>query len=67
MIGTDGIYETADPENRAFGKERAQNVIRAHSEESAHTIQQALVSEVRRFRGELALEDDITLVVIKLR
>jgi sigma-B regulation protein RsbU (phosphoserine phosphatase) len=67
VIGTDGIYETASPENRAFGRERAQNVIREHCDSPAHTIQQALVSEVRRFRGELTLEDDITLVVIKVR
>jgi sigma-B regulation protein RsbU (phosphoserine phosphatase) len=67
VIGTDGIYETADPDNRAFGRERAQDVIQAHCDEPAHAIQQALVSEVRRFRGTLVLEDDITLVVIKVR
>jgi sigma-B regulation protein RsbU (phosphoserine phosphatase) len=67
VIGTDGIYETASPENRAFGRERAQDVIRDYCDASAHTIQQALVSEVRRFRCDLTLEDDITLVVIKVK
>ncbi len=67
VIGTDGIYETASPENLAFGRERAQAVILEHCDASALVIQQALVSEVQRFRGDLGLEDDITLVVVKLR
>lgn len=66
LIGTDGIHETRDQENNVFGQGKVQNIIARHRNDTAQVIQQALVDEVREFRGILDQEDDITLVVIKV-
>lgn len=67
LIGTDGIHETFDKEKQAFGKQRVQDVIVKNADESAHSITLALVEEVQQFRNGLPQEDDITLVVIKIK
>ncbi|WP_163338146.1 PP2C family protein-serine/threonine phosphatase [Desulfopila sp. IMCC35008] len=67
LVGTDGIHETRNSKDELFGQERVQHSISTHSHESARVIQQALVDEVIRFRGDMPQEDDITLVVIKVK
>ena len=67
VIGTDGIYEAHNRENQVFGKRRAQDIILKHCEAKASAIRDAIVSEVQLFQGDIAKEDDITLVVIKIR
>ena len=67
LIGTDGIYETRNSKNELFGIERVKEIILENQHASAHTIRENLVSEVTRFRGEMNQEDDITLVVIKVK
>lgn len=67
LIGTDGIHETSNREQVAFGKDRVQKIITANSHESASVIKEKIVHEVRLFRGDLPQEDDITLVVIKVK
>ncbi|MBT8333879.1 MAG: SpoIIE family protein phosphatase [Deltaproteobacteria bacterium] len=65
LIGTDGIYETRNAKNVAFGQDSVKDLFAKHSDKTAAAIQKVLVSEVRQFRGALNQEDDITLVVIK--
>jgi sigma-B regulation protein RsbU (phosphoserine phosphatase) len=65
LIGTDGIDETRDKNEQIFGHQRLERIIRRHAHDSAAAIKQAIVEEVKAFRGELAQEDDITLVIIK--
>jgi sigma-B regulation protein RsbU (phosphoserine phosphatase) len=67
LIGTDGIYETRNAENVAFGQDSVKNIFAEHSDKTAAAIQEVLVSEVRKYRGALDQEDDITLVVIKVQ
>ncbi|MBT8329828.1 MAG: serine/threonine-protein phosphatase, partial [Desulfofustis sp.] len=66
LVGTDGIFETRNSEQQLFGHERVNSLIAEHREAAAADIQQAIVSEVKRFRGDLSQEDDITMVVIKV-
>lgn len=66
LIGTDGIFEARNQENVAFGQDKVRQIILQNKEQSAADIQQSIVSEVKRFRGEMNQEDDITLVVIKV-
>ncbi len=66
IISTDGIFETRNRSDEMFGHQRLQQAIREHAHESARIIQEALIEEVDAFRGKVAQEDDITLVVIKL-
>ena len=65
FIGTDGIWETHNSEGELFGKDRLHRIIRENADKSAEGIQSAVLDAVRKFRGDVPQEDDITLVVIK--
>ena len=66
FIGTDGIWETAGPDGRLFGKGALRDLIRATCERSARDITKAVVQALDAHRGGLKPSDDITMVVIKL-
>ncbi len=66
IIGTDGIWETHNPEGEMFGKDRLKDIIRNHAESSAAEIVHNIMSDLEQFRYPLKKEDDVTLVVIKI-
>ena len=66
VLGTDGIWETRDESGRMFGRTALYDVIRRHSAAAADTIMQATFNEINKFSSAGELEDDVTLVVIKL-
>ena len=66
VIGTDGIWETADPDGNLFGKRRLRDIIRAHADRPAAEMIQAITETVDRFRLPGEQEDDITLVIVKI-
>ncbi len=66
FIGTDGIWETCNPQGDMFGKERLKQNIRKYAGASAREISLSILDEVSEFRGSLDQEDDLTLVVIKV-
>jgi sigma-B regulation protein RsbU (phosphoserine phosphatase) len=65
LIGTDGIWETENPQGQLFGKERLREIVRQHSNDSSQTILQAITDTLATFRHTAPQEDDITMVVIK--
>jgi sigma-B regulation protein RsbU (phosphoserine phosphatase) len=65
LIGTDGIWETANNADEKFGKERVKEIIRQNQKSSAQDILQAITDQLAIFRQNNAPQDDITLVVIK--
>jgi sigma-B regulation protein RsbU (phosphoserine phosphatase) len=66
LVGTDGIWEACNAYGEMFGKERVLALIKRHAGASAGTIRDRLVSALRHFCGSSDVEDDITMVVIKL-
>lgn len=66
VIGTDGVWEACNPKGEMFGKDRLREIIRAHSAEPAKQILDALIKESEQFRNPLGIEDDFTLVVVKV-
>jgi sigma-B regulation protein RsbU (phosphoserine phosphatase) len=66
-IGTDGIWEARNAEGNIFGKERLEQVIRKYNAESAQTIVLSILDAVRDFCGIADQEDDLTLMVIKVK
>ena len=66
MIGTDGIWETQNPQGQMFGKNRFKNIVRENAERPAKDIIQTIIKEVDSFRAPLEKSDDITLVVTKI-
>jgi serine phosphatase RsbU (regulator of sigma subunit) len=65
FFGTDGVWETRSPSGEMFGKERLQNIIRAHAAEPSEKIIQAVTRAIREFRGSVPQHDDVTVVVIR--
>jgi sigma-B regulation protein RsbU (phosphoserine phosphatase) len=66
VIGTDGIWETAGPDGRLFGKEALRQIIRTSCNRSARDITKAVLQALEAFRQGLKPADDITMVVIKI-
>lgn len=65
VVGTDGIWETANPEGERFGRERLRAFVAGHAAESAESIGLGLLAELTRFRGGARQADDITVAVVK--
>jgi sigma-B regulation protein RsbU (phosphoserine phosphatase) len=67
VIGTDGVHEARNENGEMFGLNRLHKIIHKNSAESAETIQNAIIDTLRRFQGDAPQEDDITLVIVKLK
>ncbi len=65
ILGTDGIWETTDPEERAFGRAGLMEVVRQVAHLPAESICDKIVETLRLFSGAAVQRDDITLVVVK--
>ena len=66
LIGTDGIWEMRNEQGEMFGKERLKAIIRDKSSVTAKEILARIDNTLREFRGSTHLEDDVTMVVIKV-
>jgi len=65
LLFTDGIWEAHDGEGNFFGKERLKALVKEHAADSAAQIRDRILAAVEQFRGDLPIEDDMTLIVIK--
>jgi sigma-B regulation protein RsbU (phosphoserine phosphatase) len=66
-IGTDGIWEAQNNQGEMFGKRRFQEVVRAHSGAPSREILSAVIAAVESFCLPLPRNDDLTLVVVKVK
>ncbi len=66
FLGTDGIWEMLNPEGDMFGKEALRQIVRKHASKSSEKIRDAITDELKKFRQESALLDDVTMVIIKV-
>ena len=65
FIGTDGIWETRNSHDVMFGTERLKELLWNYRMLAAPQIADAILTEIKVFRGEAPIEDDITLMIIK--
>ena len=65
IIYSDGVTEAATEHSELFGKERLQDAIRTHRNETASTLANRLLDELNAHRGAGQQNDDITLLVLK--
>ncbi|MBO9999048.1 MAG: CHASE2 domain-containing protein [Cyanobacteria bacterium SID2] len=65
VLYTDGITEAENIQREQYGLERLCEVIQEHQQETATSIRQAVVENVREYIGDQKVFDDITLVVMK--
>jgi sigma-B regulation protein RsbU (phosphoserine phosphatase) len=67
LLGTDGVWEAANPIGKMFGKDPVYAAIRKHHNGSATEILEAILSTLDKFQEGAKKEDDVTLVVIKMQ
>jgi sigma-B regulation protein RsbU (phosphoserine phosphatase) len=65
LVGTDGIWETENPQGEPYGKERLRSLVRVHHERPAAEIIDSILASLADFRQTAPQLDDITLVVVK--
>ena len=66
LIGTDGIWEMRNDQGEMFGKDRLKEIIRDNSSATAKRMLAVIYDTLEKFRGGAQLEDDVTMVVIKV-
>jgi sigma-B regulation protein RsbU (phosphoserine phosphatase) len=66
VIGTDGIWETRNAQGEYFGKNRLMNLVGQSADRPPHAIVADVLQALNAFRGDLAVEDDATLVVVRM-
>ena len=66
FLSTDGIWEARNQKREMFGKAPIYDIIRKHSASSANEILNVMLESLKRFQEGAKVEDDITLVVIKI-
>lgn len=66
LIGTDGIWEACNLSGEMLGKEQVRQRLREQAHCSASEIVVSLTELVQSFVGEGRLEDDLTMVVVKV-
>ena len=66
FLSTDGIWEACNSNGEMFGKEPIYDIIRNHSSLNANEILNAMLESLKSFQKGAKIEDDITLVIIKI-
>jgi len=66
VIGTDGIWEARNREGRMFGKLLLQQVIRDNVVRPSAEIIEKVLEALKQFLFPLDIQDDATLVVVKV-
>ncbi len=66
LIGTDGIWEMRNDQGEMFGKDRLKKIIRDNNSVTAKEMLAVIDNTLGEFRGSAQLEDDVTMVVIKV-
>ena len=63
---TDGVFEARGADGSDFGSERLRAVVRAHADQSARQIVDAIFDAVQAFREGRRQDDDMTAVVVRI-
>jgi sigma-B regulation protein RsbU (phosphoserine phosphatase) len=66
VLGTDGIWETQNPQGELFGKEAIYEIIRENADAGSNALVDIIVDSLDRFRDGYHLQDDVTLIVVKI-
>lgn len=65
-LATDGIWEARNEHQEPYGKERLRGIMQKYVNEPAQTIVNALFNSLRKFCRGVPIEDDLTLMVVKI-
>jgi sigma-B regulation protein RsbU (phosphoserine phosphatase) len=67
LLYTDGITETQNADGTFFGTDRLCELFAAYREMSPEATVEKLLADVRAFRGDAPLHDDISMVIVRVR
>jgi sigma-B regulation protein RsbU (phosphoserine phosphatase) len=67
LLYTDGVTEAINEAEEAYGEERLQAYLAAHDAEHPKDLLSGIFADVKRFRGEAAPFDDITMLAFARR
>jgi len=67
LLYTDGITEATDAELEMFGEERLEQLLAEHAKGTAKDVLDAALAELARFTGVDRHDDDVSLMVIKVK
>ena len=67
LLATDGLWECRNAQGALFGKQPLYELIRRDHAQSADALATDVMAQLDRFRGGQPLEDDVTLVVVKVK
>ena len=67
VLATDGVWESENVSGEMYGKERIYDLIRAHAGLSAKGILNIFIDSLYRFSRGKKFEDDVTLLVVKIK
>jgi len=63
---TDGVVDANDRQGREFGSDRLIDLVSHLRDQSAQTIVDSIFDSVRNFRGTARINDDMTVVALKI-
>ncbi len=66
FLYTDGLNECINNRDEQYGEGRAVQLIKRHHALTAPEIQQRIIDDVHEFAAPMALQDDMTLVLLKV-
>ncbi|MCM2359871.1 MAG: SpoIIE family protein phosphatase [Geobacteraceae bacterium] len=66
LLYTDGITESRNSAGEMFGRARLCDILNAGKAESPRAVVDAILAEVTAFTGTAALEDDVTMIALKV-
>lgn len=64
---TDGLVEACNAHGEEFGEARLMQVLAQHAHEAAAAIEGHILQAVRAWTGDAEQEDDLTLIIFKVR
>ena len=67
ILHSDGVYETRNDRDEVYGLDRLAEVVAANIAGNAEALRNAVIADVEKFRGGVAQDDDVTVVVAKIR
>lgn len=66
VLATDGIWESRNMKDEPFGKNRLRGIVQKYANQSAQMIVDTVFKSLRKFCNERVIEDDLTLIVVKV-
>ena len=68
ILSTDGIVEAKNEKNEMLGFERLEQIVQSHAAQAgAQDIAEHIKSHVEKFVGRTAWQDDITIVIVRVK